>query len=69
MTPSPTPSRLAVLRYDTPEFEVVQSGDHVLCAVSGRPIPLDALNYWSVDLQEAYASAAAMTQRWLETHG
>lgn len=64
-----TPSRLAVLHYDTPEFQVLESGDHVLCAVTGRPIALDALNYWSVELQEAYLSAAQMTQRWLETRG
>jgi len=67
MTPSPTPSRLAVVRYDTPDFEVLKSGDHVLCAVTGKTIPLEALNYWSVELQEAYVSAAQMTQRWLET--
>lgn len=64
-----TPALLAVLRYDTPEFEVVKSGDHVLCAVTDRPIPLDTLSYWSVELQEAYISAAQMTGRWLETHG
>ena len=37
-------------------------------AVSGAAIPLDMLNYWSVELQEAYASGALMTQRWVETH-
>lgn len=67
MTPSPIPSRLAVLRYNSADFDVVKSGDHVLCAVTGRPIPLEALNYWSVELQEPYGSAAQMTQRWLET--
>lgn len=58
---------LARLRYDTPEFEILTSGDHVVCAVTGSPIPLEGLNYWSVELQEAYLSPAQMTQRWLET--
>ncbi len=37
-------------------FEIVEAGDHVLCAVSGREIKLEKLNYWNVDLQEAYYS-------------
>lgn len=68
MNPPPRPHREAVLRYDTPDFDILQPGDFVRCAVSDRPIPLDRLAYWSVELQEAYASAALMTQRWVETH-
>jgi hypothetical protein len=45
----------AVLRYGTPEFQVIKPGTYVLCAVSGRRIPLDALLYWSVERQEPYA--------------
>ena len=37
-------------------FEIVEEGDHVLCAVSGKKIMLQNLNYWNVDLQEAYYS-------------
>ena len=37
-------------------FEVIQNGDHVICAVSGKEIDLESLNYWNVDLQEAYYS-------------
>jgi hypothetical protein len=37
----------------------------VLCAVSGERIALDTLRYWSVDLQEAYASPAIATHRLL----
>ena len=37
-------------------FEVIEDGDHVTCAVSGKEIPLKNLNYWNVDLQEAYYS-------------
>jgi hypothetical protein len=35
----------------------------VRCAVTGVPIPLEELRYWSVDLQEAYASPEAVLQR------
>ena len=35
-------------------FEVVEEGDYVLCAISGKEILLKNLNYWNVDLQEAY---------------
>ena len=37
-------------------FEIVEEGDHVICAVSGKKIPLQNLNYWNVDFQEAYFS-------------
>ena len=37
-------------------FEIVEEGDYVLCAVSGKKIELQNLNYWNVDLQEAYFS-------------
>ncbi len=53
----------AVLRYDTPDFEVVRPGSYVLCAVSGRRIPLDALRYWSPELQEAYAGPEEVMTR------
>jgi hypothetical protein len=72
VNPSPKPlsveTRQAILHYGTPDFDVLQSGDHVVCAVSGKPIPLDRLSYWSVELQEAYANADLMIQRWVETH-
>ncbi|MFC3125064.1 DUF2093 domain-containing protein [Pseudoroseomonas globiformis] len=56
-TPDPPPTRLAVLRYGTPDFAVIEPGDHVLCAITFRPIPLEALEYWSVAAQEPYAGA------------
>ena len=37
-------------------FEIVEEGDYVLCAISGKEIKLKDLNYWNVDLQEAYYS-------------
>ncbi len=46
----------AKLVYKHNSFDIVEEGDYVLCAVSGREIPLKDLNYWNVDLQEAYFS-------------
>jgi hypothetical protein len=51
--------RLARLHYLPGTFRVLTHGDHVLCAVTRQPIPLAELKYWSVERQEAYASAAA----------
>lgn len=52
----------ARVRYNTPGFDVLSPGDHVVCAVTGRKIPLDGLYYWSVERQEAYVDAAASTR-------
>ena len=63
------PDRLAgeaQLRYLDADIEVLAPGDFVLCAVTGRKIPLQALRYWSVDLQEAYWDAAAAGARMIE---
>ena len=58
--------RLAKVRYLSGSFKVVSDGDHVLCAVSGQKIPLSQLRYWSHELQEAYADAAAAAARYAE---
>ena len=49
--------RPARLHYMANSFRVLSHGDHVVCAVSGARVPLDALRYWSVARQEPYASA------------
>ena len=49
--------REARLHYMPGTFRMLSAGDHVLCAVTRQPIPLDELRYWSVARQEAYASA------------
>ena len=54
--------RPARLHYMQGTFRVLSPGDHVLCAVTRKPIPLEALRYWSVERQEAYADAAASVQ-------
>tara|TARA_B100000475_G_C14703806_1_gene190233 strand:- start:167 stop:364 length:198 start_codon:yes stop_codon:yes gene_type:complete len=48
--------KLAKLKYLPNNFEVIEVGDHVICAVSGKVIKLENLTYWNVDLQEAYYS-------------
>ena len=45
-------------------FDVIEEGDHVLCAISGKEINLKDLNYWNVDLQEAYYSAIEANERY-----
>ncbi|MFD1610527.1 DUF2093 domain-containing protein [Sphingomonas tabacisoli] len=55
-------SQPARLHYMANGFRVLSQGDHVVCAVSGEKIPLDALRYWSVVRQEAYATAEIATQ-------
>jgi hypothetical protein len=54
--------REARLHYMPGTFRVLTPGDHVRCAVSGAPIALDELRYWSVARQEAYASAELSVQ-------
>jgi hypothetical protein len=45
------------------DFRVLKPGAFVRCAVTGVPIPLEELKYWSVDLQEAYVSPDVVMQR------
>ena len=48
--------KLAKLKYLPNNFKIIEKGDFVICAVSGREISLENLNYWNVDLQEPYFS-------------
>ncbi len=61
------PAGLAEVEYLDGEYRIVKPGSYVLCALSGVQIPLEALRYWSVDLQEAYAAPALALQRFQET--
>ena len=54
--------RLARLHYLPGTYRVLSHGDHVVCAVPRVPIPLGELRYWSVERQEAYATAEASLQ-------
>ena len=49
-------NKLAKLKYLSNNFQIIENGDHVVCAISGKKIPLEKLNYWNVDLQEPYYS-------------
>ena len=49
-------NKLAKLKYLPNNFDIIEEGDHVICAVSGKKISLQHLNYWNVDEQEAYFS-------------
>jgi hypothetical protein len=53
----------AEVKYLDGDFRVMRPGAFVRCAVTGAPIPLEELRYWSVDLQEAYATPEAVLQR------
>ena len=48
--------KLAKLKYLPNNFKIIEEGDHVICAVSGKKISLNHLTYWNVDLQEPYFS-------------
>ncbi len=48
--------KLAKLEYLPNNFKVIEDGDYVECAVSGKKINLENLTYWNVELQEAYFS-------------
>jgi len=56
----------AKLKFHPNNFEIVEKGDYVVCAVSGKNILLNQLTYWNVELQEAYFSAKEAQQRYEE---
>ena len=49
-------NKLAKLKYLPNNFEIIENGDHVICAISGKKIQLEKLSYWNVELHEAYFS-------------
>ncbi len=57
----------ATVHYGDGEFVVMKAGRYVVCAVTGKRIMMDALRYWSPELQEAYAGPQEALQRWNET--
>lgn len=59
----------AEVKYLDGDFRVIRPGVFVRCAVTGAEIPLEELRYWSVDLQEAYASPEAVLRRHAATLG
>ena len=57
---------IALVRYGDGEVTVLRPGRFVICAVTGKKVPLEALRYWNPTLQEAYAGPAEALQRWRE---
>lgn len=66
LTKTPRLPGEALIKYLDGDLHVLQKGDFVVCAVTGKKIPLGALRYWSVDKQEAYIDAAAANQAMVE---
>ncbi len=56
----------AKLKFYPNNFKIIEEGDYVVCAVSGKNIPLKQLVYWNVELQEAYFSSKEAQQRYKE---
>ena len=55
--------KLAKIKYLPNNFEIIEHGDHVKCAVTGKEIYLENLTYWNVELQEAYYSYKEASQK------
>jgi hypothetical protein len=62
-------NELAKLHYGDGDFAVLKPGRYVVCAITGKRIPLEQLRYWSATRQEAYAGAAEALQRFQESEG
>ena len=53
----------AKLLFKHNSFDIIEDGDYVLCAVSGKEINLENLNYWNVEFQEAYFSPIEVNKK------
>ena len=56
-------NKLAKLKYLPNNFNVLEDGDHVICAISGKKIMLENLTYWNVKKQEAYYSYVEASEK------
>ena len=54
----------AKIHFGDADFTILETGNFIRCAVSGDPIPLNQLRYWSADRQEAYKDAGASLAAW-----
>ena len=55
--------KLAKIKYLPNNFEIIENGDHVICSISGKKIPIENLSYWNVELQEPYFSYKEASQK------
>ena len=60
--------KLAKIKYLPNKFQIIEPGDYVECAVSGKKINLDNLTYWNVELQEPYYSYEEACKKREETN-
>jgi hypothetical protein len=63
MLKSPQFGHEALLEFTDSDYRVIRQGSFVRCGVTGEPIPLEDLRYWSAERQEAYAGPAAVLRR------
>ena len=56
--------KLAKIKYLPNNFKIIEPGDYVECAVTGKKINLEDLTYWNVELQEAYFSPKEAQERY-----
>ena len=56
----------AKLKFRANNFEIIEEGDYVICAVSGKDIPLNQLTYWYVELLVGFFSAEEAQKRYEE---
>jgi hypothetical protein len=54
----------AKVKYNHNSFDIIEDGDFVVCSISGKKILLKELNYWNVELQEAYYSPVEANERY-----
>jgi hypothetical protein len=52
-------NREAKIRYLDGDFQILSPGSYVVCALTGKHVPLDELRYWSVARQEPYVDVAS----------
>ena len=59
----------AAVHYGDGEYVVLRPGRYVVCAVTGRQVPLETLRYWNAELQEGYAGPEEALARWRQLQG
>ncbi len=59
----------AKVEYLDSTIRIISPGHFVPCAITGVPISLDQLRYWSVERQEPYATPEAVLERMGVTSG
>ncbi len=57
INPAQAVRREARIRFGHAEFEVIQTGDFVNCAATGKAIAVSELRYWDVARQQAFCAA------------